>query len=237
MKHFWLLITFFIVFAFSMNAQPETGKKPKSFSGFPILPNPKAEIKPLELKPEKTNPFAKKDSLKNNEPLFTPSTTIFKDEKKPSFVIDEKRDIDLTAKPSFINPNAGVIEKLNGYPKPASEDFKAISGNQDLGNFTLNSKFVNIRYRDFGEVDGDLIRVYLNGIVIYQQIALDGIFQGIEISLEKGFNKIDFEALNQGYSGPNTAEFQVFDDNKKLISSNQWNLVTGFKATIMVIKE
>ena len=101
----------------------------------------------------------------------------------------------------------------------------------------MDSKFVNILYRDFGEVDGDLIRVYLNGIVIYEQIFLDFDFKGIEISLQKGFNKIDFEALNQGTSGPNTAEFRVYDDNKKLVSNNQWNLVTGFKASIIVTKE
>ena len=35
----------------------------------------------------------------------------------------------------------------------------------------------------------------------------------------------------------NTAEFRVYDDNKKLVSNNQWNLVTGFKASIIVTKE
>jgi hypothetical protein len=55
--------------------------------------------------------------------------------------------------------------------------------------------------------------------------------------LEKGFNKIDFEALNQGSSGPNTAQFQIFDDKGVLISSSQWNLGTGFKATIVLVKE
>ena len=45
------------------------------------------------------------------------------------------------------------------------------------------------------------------------------------------FNKIDFVALNQGASGPNTAEVMVFDDNGKLVGSNRWNLATGVKAT------
>jgi hypothetical protein len=68
-------------------------------------------------------------------------------------------------------------------------------------------------------------------------VNLDSNFQGFEIVLEKGFNKIDFEALNQGSSGPNTAEFQIYDDNGGLISASQWNLGTGFKATIIVTKE
>ena len=61
--------------------------------------------------------------------------------------------------------------------------------------------------------------------------------KGFEIVLEKGFNKIDFEALNQGSSGPNTAEFKVYDDKGSLISASQWNLGTGFKATIILVKE
>ena len=55
--------------------------------------------------------------------------------------------------------------------------------------------------------------------------------------LKNGFNKIDIEAINQGSSGPNTAEFQVFDDKGASISANQWNLSTGFKATIVIVKE
>jgi len=43
--------------------------------------------------------------------------------------------------------------------------------------------------------------------------------------------------LNQGESGPNTAEFQILDEHGNVISSNQWNLATGVKATIILIKE
>jgi hypothetical protein len=57
------------------------------------------------------------------------------------------------------------------------------------------------------------------------------------LGLIKGFNKVDFEAINQGESGPNTAEFQVYDDKGQLISANQWNLATGFKASIILIKD
>jgi len=62
-------------------------------------------------------------------------------------------------------------------------------------------------------------------------------FKVLKIVLEKGFNKIDFEALNQGDSGPNTAEFRVYDDKKNLVSASEWNLGTGFKATIILVKE
>jgi hypothetical protein len=55
--------------------------------------------------------------------------------------------------------------------------------------------------------------------------------------LVSGFNKIDFTALNQGSSGPNTAELRVYDDNNNMISSNQWNLSTGATATFIVVKQ
>jgi hypothetical protein len=62
-------------------------------------------------------------------------------------------------------------------------------------------------------------------------------FKSISIDLVMGFNKIDFIALNQGASGPNTAEVRVFDDNGQLVGANRWNLATGVKATYIIVKE
>ncbi|MBC7643161.1 MAG: hypothetical protein H7174_12645 [Flavobacterium sp.] len=217
-----------------MSGQPEIGKKSKFFPVIPALNN---TVKvPLPEK-EKSNPFSSANTLKNEELLYTPNNDLFKEKKKPTFVIGENRNSILEPKQAFINPNLDVLDKLNGVGKQVSEGFKEIRGNQDLGNFNSKSKFVNIRYRDFGEVDDDRIRIYLNGHVVAQSVTLLGFYTGLEITLEKGFNKIDFEALNQGTTGPNTAEFQIFDDNKSLISQNQWNLVTGFKASIMIFKD
>ena len=50
-------------------------------------------------------------------------------------------------------------------------------------------------------------------------------------------NKIVIKALNQGTSGPNTAAFKVFNANGSLISSNEWNLATGAKATLVIAKD
>jgi len=109
--------------------------------------------------------------------------------------------------------------------------------NQFLGDFETDSKFVNIVYRDHEYFDGDRIRVYYNDDVIERNILLENQYKGFKLNLKEGFNKIDFQALNQGTSGPNTAEFQVMDDNGVIISSNQWNLATGVKATIVFVKE
>jgi hypothetical protein len=50
-------------------------------------------------------------------------------------------------------------------------------------------------------------------------------------------NKVEIEALNQGESGPNTAQFVVLDDNGKVITTNKWNLTTGVKAKLIITKQ
>lgn len=109
--------------------------------------------------------------------------------------------------------------------------------NEYLGDFVTNSAVSTVRYRDAAFVDGDKIRVYLNDKVIEKEVSLNGDFQGFKINLVKGINKIDFEALNEGSASPNTAEFQVFDDKGAVIQSSQWNVGTGYKATIILYKE
>ena len=108
---------------------------------------------------------------------------------------------------------------------------------QYFGDFKSNAKSLNISYRDHGAIDGDLIQVRVNDDVVVGSVYLTGNFRGIKLNLQKGFNKIDFVALNQGESGPNTAEFQVVDDLGNLVSANRWNLATGVKATIIIVKE
>ena len=62
-------------------------------------------------------------------------------------------------------------------------------------------------------------------------------YRRLKINLSQGINKIDIKALNQGDSGPNTAEFVVYDDKGNVVSSKEWNLLTGVKATITFINE
>lgn len=108
---------------------------------------------------------------------------------------------------------------------------------QFLGEYRNNGSFVNIICRDHGYFDGDYVQVLVNDQIVIPRLLLTNSYKGFNIELSEGMNKIDFLALNQGESGPNTAEFQVFDDNEVLISAKAWNLLTGVKATIMVVKE
>jgi len=132
-----------------------------------------------------------------------------------------------------INKN---IENTKLSPKEV-EERNGSTTDQYFGDYKSNSEFVNIAFRDHGYVDGDLIQVRVNDDVVQASVYLTAGFRGFKLNLQKGFNKIDFVALNQGESGPNTAEFRVVDDLGNLVSANRWNLATGVKATIIVVKE
>lgn len=122
-----------------------------------------------------------------------------------------------------------AFKKVNGqyiYPKI----------DQDLGSFRTESKSVNIICRDFQYPDGDRVTIYVNDVPIIVNIVLRQSYQKFNIPLEVGVNKIAFKALNQGTSGPNTAAFKVYNDTGMLISSNEWNLATGAKATLVIAK-
>jgi hypothetical protein len=200
-------------FSSKFKAIPPKDNAPKIKKTIP----PKADIPPI------------------NTPNVFKNPEIFNPKPSPSLPSTPATNFSMTPKNEFINPGDVYKDKWN--KKEENTDGVVYRKNQNLGNFQTGSVTAKIMYRDAAYVDGDKIRVYLNDKVIEYQVNLDSDFKGFEIVLEKGFNKIDFEALNQGSSGPNTAEFKVYDDKGGLISASQWNLGTGFKATIILVKE
>ena len=110
-------------------------------------------------------------------------------------------------------------------------------GDMYLGDVKTSSKFIGVVCRDHEYVDGDRVKIFANGMVVEANILLTGSFKGINLNLEKGFNRLDFQALNQGSSGPNTAQVDVYDDKGQLIYSNKWLLSTGSKASLIVVQE
>ncbi len=108
---------------------------------------------------------------------------------------------------------------------------------QNLGTIESNTKFVRIEYRDFGLVDGDRVKIFLNEKEIESNIKLDGLFYTIHIDLtKKGYNRIDIQAINQGMYGPNTAQFIVYDDKGNVIAHKSWNLQKGSVATLGIVR-
>ena len=110
-------------------------------------------------------------------------------------------------------------------------------GDMYLGDVKTASTFIGVVCRDHEYVDGDRVRIYANGMVVEPNVLLTGAFKGINVELDEGFNRLEFEALNQGSSGPNTAQIDVYNENGKLMFSNKWLLSTGSKASLIVVKE
>ncbi len=108
---------------------------------------------------------------------------------------------------------------------------------QFLGTHNVDTKFVNIVCRDHEYPDGDRVQIKINGAIIKQSLLLTSSYRRVEVNLVQGKNTIDIIALNQGESGPNTAEFVVYDDKGAVVSSKEWNLLTGVKATIIFNNE
>lgn len=110
-------------------------------------------------------------------------------------------------------------------------------GDMYLGDFKTTAKYVGIVCRDHEFVDGDRVRIHVNGRVAEHNILLTGAYKGINVELDRGFNRLEFEALNQGSTGPNTAQIDVYDEKGQLLYSNKWLLSTGSKASLIIVKE
>ena len=147
---------------------------------------------------------------------------------------DKGQESVLVEKNKFKNPGEDLKNKLNNQDKAIQPEYRS---NQFLGEFKTKAKYVKIICRDHEYPDGDRVKLMLNDRTIIHEILLEATVKEYCIDITNGFNKLDFEALNQGTSGPNTAAFSVYDDSGNLITSNEWNLTTGIKATIVVVRE
>ncbi|MRI01843.1 hypothetical protein GH721_14975 [Kriegella sp. EG-1] len=164
-------------------------------------------------------------SVIDNEPTISEDLS----KKKNPISMLPKRELVQAGEGMKIDPKVG-----NNYTKEGDNQF---FGNQYLGDIKNNGKFIGIVCRDHEYVDGDRVKISVNDRIVDANILLTGGFKGVNVDLEKGFNRIEFEALNEGSSSPNTAQVDVYDDQGKLIYSNKWLLSEGSVATFIVTKE
>ena len=148
-------------------------------------------------------------------------------------IIDEENRKALNNK-GIIDPQKKHENRLKKEMAELNRQYAKID--QYLGGFSSTSKTVTIVCRDFQAPDGDTVTIYLNDSPVVRGVVLSNSFQQFSLPLKRGLNVISFMALNQGSSGPNTAAFMVFDENGKEISSNEWNLATGAKATLSIAR-
>ena len=107
-----------------------------------------------------------------------------------------------------------------------------------LGEYRTKSEYFSVKYRDYIQIDGDLINVYMNGKVLRSELYLNYDFGELRIPLNLGLNDIEFVVASTGTSGGNTAELHVLDDVNREITSEYWdNLALGVKIKMIVIRE
>ena len=119
------------------------------------------------------------------------------------------------------------------------EDFSSLDRkDRYLGDYKTKSKFLVVKYRDYIQIDGDLINVYLNDKLIQSQLYLYSQLDEFKIPLQMGINNVEFVVASQGTSGGNTAEIHVIDDAGKPMTDEYWNnLALGTRIKLIVIKE
>ncbi len=217
-KSYCILSTFFLSTTLFAQLDNNTGSKEKGKINTTVLNNSKEVKRPKSLDLDGTEGF-KNAYNKEKEKLN-------KKQKEDNL------------------KNKGILTRAKLSEQRFLKSFKKINGqylipviDQDLGSFRTDSKSVYIICRDYQYPDGDRVTILINDIPVIHNIVLKQSYQKFNIPLEIGINKIAFKALNQGTSGPNTAAFKVYNDTGVLLSSNEWNLATGAKATIVIAKD
>jgi hypothetical protein len=84
-----------------------------------------------------------------------------------------------------------------------------MSRTTDLVDVTVSQREVDLVFRDNASIDGDRIRVYLNGVMILDDYTLTGEGYYLPVVLNQGSNEVIIEALNEGEESPNTVEVSM----------------------------
>ena len=193
-------------------------------------------IKSLKIKSLDTNNIKKETFILNKiQPtgLTNKEPNTFFDYNFDFNIDPEKNEIDITNNTDLVTPTWTIRQTFNegGVNKSKfSKDFY-------LGDLETESNYIIIKCRDHEYVDGDRIRLMINGAVIHPNISLSSSFYVVDVDLDDGYNNIDFIALNEGESSPNTAQLIVLDEFGKQLSNKKWLISTGYKAKLVVFKK
>ena len=237
MKHILLFILFFT--AVTVSAQTEFGTKFKS------IPAPKFSAKPKKIpQPETLDPSAPAAEVPSiKTPNVYDNNTIT---SKSKFQVGEQKSkFTMSTETEFANPGDRYVAKMEKDLDRALKDAGLKEDDQPLvmrdvsyGDIRTSSSYFIIKCRDYGAIDGDLIKAVLNQDVIKERMLLQYEYQEFKIYLQEGINTFEMIALNKGQYGGNTGQFQIYDAEGKFILSDLWqNFNTGVQAKFVIIKE
>lgn len=210
-----------------------------SMEGFSQIEKPNRSIKISPIKKPDAPPQTTSISKTPVEIKYESTLDKSNDDKllKGITLLPKKEEKGIMEKESVRNPAEMFTDKMNKKSKGDGEIQEKYRSDTFLGEFKSGTKIIKIACRDHEYPDGDLVRIWLNNKVVVDAILLEVEYKEVYLDLDEGFNKIEIEALNQGESGPNTAQFTIVDSKGLLITNNKWNLTTGVKAKIVITKQ
>jgi hypothetical protein len=178
---------------------------------------------------KETNIFGTKPEVNNSFEIGTPEnhfsmTPKNRFEHKLGDVYQDKmtKDLDKTMVNEGLKEDRSKLDRVDRY----------------LGEYRTKSEYFALKYRDYIQIDGDLINVYLNGKLLRSGLYLNYEFEEFRIPLVVGFNDIELVVASQGTNGGNTAEIHFLDDVNRNITTEYWNnLALGVKVKTIVIRE
>ena len=144
-----------------------------------------------------------------------------------------KEERGITTTKDVVDPTWDIKQKFVENQKDVSKFAKDFY----LGDIKTKSKYIRLICRDHEYEDGDRIKLMLNKAIIHPNITLRNSAYIIDVELDEGLNTIEFYALNEGSSSPNTAQLRVYNEDDSLIGSGEWLLTTGYKASLIVLRE
>lgn len=194
---------------------------PKKAINIAPISNPSGVTSPVSTK-QITYPslFDKKDKLLTNFSLLNKKSEIEKS-------IFEKEQFDSPAEVYTDKMNKQITDgKIYEYYK---KDYT-------IALYKCSTAAAKFTLKDFGDPDGDVVRIWLNGEIVINAITLESAYREIKLNLRNGQNLLVIEALNEGTVSPNTAQFSIFNDRGELVGNNLSGLLTNVKATIIIDK-
>jgi hypothetical protein len=233
MKH--ILVVVIMFFAINSYSQMEFSTK------FKAIPPLDTSIKTKKVAPVTVAPrdIVAPNILKKSEPKF--QSTNFKIGDPDPFSMIQTND--------FINPGDEVRDKMNKSIEKSlvnnglKEDTSYLNAKDlDFGIIRTKSKSLIMRVRDYGAIDGDLIKATVihnyKSTVLVNNLYLESNFKDIKIDLQQGLNYLELQALNRGSLGGNTGAFYIYDNEGNMLLSDLWNnFDTGVKSKFTFIKE
>ncbi len=193
-----------------------------------ISPMKKPEAPPQPTSPDKTPAIIKYESSfeKKDEKLLKGFSLLPKKEEEKSIM--EPEDIR--------NPKELYTQKFNKQLKEEGITAQLERRDYFLGEFMVYTSTLNIACRDYAVLDGDVVRIWVNGEIVRPSIQLESSFIKYNVPLKIGMNTIEIEALNTGELFPNTGQFLFQDADDKAVTLQSWSLYEGNKAIVKVVR-